>query len=190
MENVWSFIFLILLNFERLVNINYLSQNNLSYTKQQRLRSLMMYVNDITVESLKFRPIITKTEIYMYKTAIVISKYLKTMYETNDSIIKTHRTFQLKLEHPPFEEAEKGVAHNVEELLLKNFLLHDTIKWHYLEEIYIYNKLPHICSKLIFKKFLLKLVTERTFFLSQFYKLIGMRNVWSSVGNFIQHFTG
>ena len=49
----------------------------------------MMYVNDITVESLKFRPIITKTEIYMYKTAIVISKYLKTMYETNDSIIKT-----------------------------------------------------------------------------------------------------
>ena len=88
----------------------------------------MMYVNDITVESLKFRPIITKTGIYMYKTAIVISKYLKTMYETNDSIIKTHRTFQLKLEHPPFEEAEKGVTHNVEDLLLKNFLLHDTIK--------------------------------------------------------------
>ena len=40
-----------------------------------------------------------------------------------------------------------------------------------LEEIYNHNKLPHIYSKLIFKRLMLKLAAESTYiFQSQFYK--------------------
>ena len=41
-------------------------------------------INEITVDSLKFRPIIAQTGIYIYKTAQVISEYLKSLYENND----------------------------------------------------------------------------------------------------------
>ena len=48
--------------------------------------------------------------------------------------------------------------------------IHDTIKY-ILEEIYTCNKLPHVCSKLIFKRLLLKLATDSTYtFQSQVYK--------------------
>ena len=56
------------------------------------------------------------------------------------------------------------------ESLFTNIPIHHTLKY-ILEEIYTHNKLPHICSKLIFKSLLLKLATESTYiFQSQFYK--------------------
>ena len=56
------------------------------------------------------------------------------------------------------------------ESLFTNIPIHHTLKY-ILEEIYTHNKLPHICSKLIFKRLLLKLATESTYiFQSQFYK--------------------
>ena len=72
-------------------------------------------------------------------------------------------------EQPPLEENEEYVSYDVESLFT-NVPIHDTIKY-ILEEIYTHNKLPHICSKLIFKRLLLKLATESTYtFQSQFYK--------------------
>ena len=127
-------------------------------------------INDITIDSLKFRPIIAQTGTYIYKTVEGISEYLKPLYENNDFIIKNTQDFaQLIREQPPFQENEKYVSHDVE-LLFTNIPTHDTIKY-VLEEIYTHNKLPHICSKLIFKRLLLKLETQSTYiFQSQFYK--------------------
>ena len=127
-------------------------------------------INEITNDSLKFRPIIAQTGIYIYKTAQVISEYLKPLYENNDFVIKNTQNFaQLICKQPPLEENEEYLSDDVESLFL-NVPIHDTIKY-ILEEIYTYSKLPHICSKLIFKRLLMKLATESTFiFESQFYK--------------------
>ena len=127
-------------------------------------------INDITVDSFKFRSIVSQTGTYMYKTVQVISEYLKPLYENNGFIIRNTEDFaQLIREQPPLEENEKYVSHDAE-LLFTNTPIHDTIKY-ILEEIFTHNKLPHICSKFIFKKLLLKLATESTYiFQSQFYK--------------------
>jgi len=52
------------------------------------------------------------------------------------------------------------------------FVYKRTNTWHYiLDEIYIKKKLQPICTRLIFKRLLLKLTTESTFiFQSNFYK--------------------
>ena len=61
---------------------------------------------------------------------------------------------QLIREQPPLVENEEYVSYYVESLFT-NIPNHDTIKY-CLEEIYTNNKLPNICSKLIFKRLLLK----------------------------------
>ena len=48
-------------------------------------------INEITVDSLKFRPIIAQTGTYMYKTAQVISEYLKLFMKTIILSLKTLR---------------------------------------------------------------------------------------------------
>ena len=54
--------------------------------------------------------------------------------------------------------------------LFTNVPIQETIDY-ILDEMYIKNKLPKICSKLIFKRLLLKLTIENTFmFTSEFYK--------------------
>ena len=61
---------------------------------------------------------------------------------------------QLVREQPPLEENKEYVSYYVESLFT-SIPNHDTIKYS-LEEIYTHNKLPNICSKLIFKRLLLK----------------------------------
>ena len=100
-------------------------------------------VNEITVDLLMFRPMIAQTGTSMYKTAHVISEYLRPLYENNDFIIKNTQDFaQLIHEHPPLEENEEYVS--FVELLFRNILICDTVKY-ILQEIYTHNKLPHIC---------------------------------------------
>ena len=48
-------------------------------------------INDIRVDSLKFRAIIAQIRIYMFKTAQVISQYFKPLYKNDDFIIKNTR---------------------------------------------------------------------------------------------------
>ena len=53
---------------------------------------------------------------------------------------------------------------------MTNVLITETIEY-ILDEIYVHNKLPKLCSRLIFKRPLLKLITKSTFkFNSKFYK--------------------
>ena len=102
-------------------------------------------INDVTVDSLKFRPITAQTGAYMYKTVQVISEYLKPLYENNSFIIKNTQDFaQLLREQTPLEENEEYISYDVESLFV-NVLIHDTIKY-ILEEIFTHNKLPHICT--------------------------------------------
>ena len=55
------------------------------------------------------------------------------------------------------------IEETVDYILRKNLLI--------LDEIYIKNKLPKICSKLISKRLILKLTSENTFmFTSNFHK--------------------
>ena len=96
-------------------------------------------INCVTVDWLNLRPIIAQTGTYMYKTAQVISEYLKSLYENNDFIIKNTQDFvQLIREQPPVEENEEYVSFDVESLFA-DVLIHDTIKY-ILEEIYTRNK--------------------------------------------------
>ena len=104
-----------------------------------------------------------QTGTYMYKTAQVISEYLKPLYKDKDFIIKNTQDFaQLIREQPPLEDSKEYVSYDVESLFT-NVSIHDTIIY-ILKEIYTHNKLPHICSKLIFKRLLLKLTTEHIYF--------------------------
>ena len=65
----------------------------------------------------------------MYKTAQVISEYLKPLFENNDFMIKNTQGFgQLIREQPPLEENEEYVSYDVE-LLFRNVPIHDTAKY-------------------------------------------------------------
>ena len=58
----------------------------------------------------------------------------------------------------------------LDEEYVTNVLITEIIEY-ILDEIYVHNKLPKLCSRLIFKRLLLKLTTESTFmFNSKFYK--------------------
>ena len=58
------------------------------------------------------------------------------------------------------------------ESLFTNVSVHETIEY-IINEIYVENKLPKLCSKLIFKRLFLKLTTENTYMLnSKFYKQV------------------
>ena len=61
-------------------------------------------------------------------------------------------------EQDPLKSNERYVSYNVESLFT-NVLVHETIEY-IINEIYVENKLPKVCSKLIFKRLLLKLTTE------------------------------
>ena len=59
---------------------------------------------------------------------------------------------------------EEYLSYDVESLFT-NVPVHETIDY-ILQEIYVKEKLPKICSKLIMKRLLLKLTTENTFMLN------------------------
>ena len=71
----------------------------------------------------------------------------------------------MSLKHQdPLLPAQEYVSYDVESLFT-NVPVHETIDY-ILQEIYVKEKLPKICSKLIMKRLLLKLTTENTFMLN------------------------
>ena len=50
-------------------------------------------ISEITVDNLKFRPIIAQTGTYTYNAAKIISKYLKPLYNSNEYIINSTLDF-------------------------------------------------------------------------------------------------
>ena len=74
--------------------------------------------------------------------------------------------------HKNFETCyEKDVSDDVESLFT-NILIEETINY-IIDQIYVHKKLTPICSKLIFRRLLIKLATECTFkFNSRFLKQV------------------
>ena len=126
-------------------------------------------INDVNLDQLKFRPIMDQTGTYTYNTAQVISNYLKPLCTNEYSIKDTLQFPQLLKDLPPLKDDEEYVSYDVESLFT-NIPLKETIDY-ILEQIYVHNKLPIICSKLIFRRLLEKITTENTFQLnSKFFK--------------------
>ena len=126
-------------------------------------------IDEIAMNNLKFRPIIDQSGTYTHKTAQIIGEYLKPLSK-NEFTIRDTQTFPDMIKSlPPLNENEEYVSYDVESLFT-NIPLQETIE-HILEEIYVNNKLSPICSKLVFKRLLLKLTTECTFvFNNKFYR--------------------
>ena len=125
--------------------------------------------DNIEITKLKFRPIIDQTGTYTYKAAKVISRYLKSLCDSEYTIKDTQSFANLIKELPPLKEDEEDVSYDTESLFT-NILINDTIDY-ILDKIYVQHKLKPICSKLILKRLLVKLSTEVTFiFNSKFCK--------------------
>ena len=127
-------------------------------------------IDEINVQSLNFRPIIAKTGTCTWNTAQVISNYLKPLCTCNEYIIGNTQDF-LKLiqEQSPLQLDKEYVSYDIQSLFT-NVPITETIVY-IPDEIYVHNKLPKLCSRLIFKRLLLKLTTESTYmFHSKFYK--------------------
>ena len=79
-----------------------------------------------------------------------------------DFIIRNTLKFskQLQQQDPLFSNEEYMAC--VMKSLLTNVPIQETVDY-ILDEIYVKNKLPKICSKLIFKRLLSKLTMENTF---------------------------
>lgn len=127
---------------------------------------------EITTDKLKFRPIIAQTGTCTYNAAQVIASYLKPLTDENPNIIRNTQDFPTMLkEQPPLDIDEEYVSYDVESLFT-NIPVKETIDY-IINEIYVNHKIKPMCSKLIFKRLLLKLTTESTFiFNGKFYRQI------------------
>ena len=127
-------------------------------------------IENITLENLKFCPMIALSCTYTYNPAQVIADYLKPLCSDNEYIIKNTQEFpKLLQQQDPLLRNEEYVSYDVKSQFT-NVPIQETIGY-ILDEIYVKNKSPKICSKLIFKSLLSKLTTENTFmFASDFYK--------------------
>ena len=127
-------------------------------------------IDEINVQSLNFRPIIAQTGTCTYNAAQVISNYLKPLYTCNEYIIGNTQDFsKLIQEQSPLQLDKEYVSYDIESLFT-NVPITEAIEY-ILDEIYVNNKLPKLCSRLLVKRLLLKLTTESTYmFNSKFYK--------------------
>ena len=111
---------------------------------------------DTRLESLKFRPIIAQNGTYTYNAAQVIGKYLRPLIASNNYIIKNTKDFpDLLKAQPQLQEDEEFVSYDVESLFT-NIPIQETIDY-ILHKIYVEEKLPQICTKLIFSRLMTKL---------------------------------
>ena len=102
-------------------------------------------VEDITLENLKFHPIIAQSGTYTYNTAQVIADYLKPLRSDNDDIIRNTQEFpKLLQQQDPSLPNEEYVSYDVKSLFT-NVSIQETIDY-ILDEIYVKNKLHKICS--------------------------------------------
>ena len=86
-------------------------------------------ISEITVDNLKFRPIIAQPRTYTYNAAKIISKYLKPLYNSNEYIINSTLDFPDMIQNqPPLTEDEEYVSYDVESLLT-NVPIIDTIDY-------------------------------------------------------------
>ena len=72
-------------------------------------------IDEITIDNLKFRPIIAQTGTYTYNAAQVIAKYLKPLCSGNNYIIRNTQEFPISLkQQDPLLPDEECVSYNVD----------------------------------------------------------------------------
>ena len=101
---------------------------------------------------------------YTYNAAQVISNYLKPLCINEYNIKDTLQFPQLLKDFPPLKDDEEYVSYDVESLFT-NIPLKETIDY-ILEQIYVHNKVPIICIKLIVHRLLEKITMQNLFHLN------------------------
>ena len=125
--------------------------------KTHRFNSL----DDIHVNNLKFRPIFFQIGTYTYNAAKVLAEYLKPLCSNQYKMSDTQEFASLIKDQPPLNDDEEYVLYDVDSLFT-NIPVAETIQY-IIHQIYTEKKIPPICSKLYFKRLLLKLTTECSF---------------------------
>ena len=118
-------------------------------------------LEDITFANLKFWPIIDQTVTLTYNAAKVIPDYLRPLCKNQYSINDTQTFPSMLSSIPPLQDDEEDVSYDVESLFT-NIPIQETINY-IIEQIYVHKKLTPICSKLIFRRLLIRLATECSF---------------------------
>ena len=118
-------------------------------------------LDEITVENLKFRPIISQVGTYRCNAANLIANYLKPLCQNEHKIDDTQSFPSMLKQQTPLSLDEEYESYDVESLFT-NIPVDETISY-IVNEIYQKNKLPQICSKIIFRSLLYKLTTEVSF---------------------------
>ena len=113
-------------------------------------------LDDINVNNLKFRPIISPLGTYTYNAAKVIAEYLKPLCSNQYKISDTQELASLIKDQPPLNDDEEYVSYDVDSLFT-NIPVAETLEY-IIHQIYTEKKIPPICSKLIFRPLLLKLI--------------------------------
>ena len=107
----------------------------------------------------------------MYIVANVMLGYLKPLCKHEYSVNYTQKVSSMLSSIPLLQDDEEDVSYDVESLFI-NIPIEETINY-ITEQIYVHKTLTPICSKLIFRRLLVKLATECTFnFNSKFLKQV------------------
>ena len=117
-------------------------------------------LDEITIEKLKFRPIISQVVTYTYNAAKVIVDYLEPLCQNEYKINDTQFFPSMLKDQEPLNPNEEYVSYDVESLFT-NIPVDEIINY-IINEIYQKKKLPQICSKTIFKRLLYKLINDRS----------------------------
>ena len=116
-------------------------------------------VDNVNINDLNFRPIIDQTGTMTYNAAKVISDHLKPLCKNKYTINDTLSFADMLKRLPPLPDDEY-VSYDVVSLFT-NIPLDETIDY-IIESIYTHEKLPQICSKLVFRRLLEKITKDCT----------------------------
>ena len=105
-------------------------------------------IEEINVQSLNFGPIKAETGTCPYNAAQFISNYMKPLYTCNEYIIGNTQDFsKLIQEQSPLQLHDEYVLYDIESLFT-NVPITQTTEY-ILDEIYVKNNLPKLCSRLL-----------------------------------------
>ena len=122
-------------------------------------------LDDITVDSLKFRPIISQIGTCIYNASRVIPQYLKILCENEYKINDTQTFASIIKNQTPLSPDEEYGSYDVDSLFT-NIPVEETIKY-IICQIYNEKKVPQICSKTIFRRLMYILTTQCAFQFNQ-----------------------
>ena len=109
-------------------------------------------LDEINIDNLKFRPVISQIGTYTYNAEKVIAEYLKPLCSNQYKISDTQEFTSFIKDQPPLNDDEEYVSYDVD-ALFTNIPVAETIEY-IIHQIHIEKKIPPIRSKLVFKRLL------------------------------------